>query len=157
LQAALNEVNEDIVTEIETFINHHPSEDGGIKLHAGFILTGPSGITSGGLFERLRRSITSENSQILVPLETSDCPNLKSCLKAIIRKGTDTTGSVENDNTTFESASGSRLMTFDLQLLQEFCMVKRTKRLVVAFLESEAFEASLLSELIILLQYAIVL
>jgi len=149
----LDKANIDVVDEVNSFVKKSSKHEDG-KLPAGFVITGPSGIASGHFINRMHTSVTSQDEQVLITLAASECPNLKTCLKVLIRKGVGEDNIPDqDDNATVNTFNGRRLLNFDLQLLDHHCKKQRLKEVIVAFRDSEAYAASLLSEIVIVLQY----
>lgn len=88
-------------------------------------------------------------------LTSSECPNLKTLLKNLIKK---VTSRVEQDDdedadrTSGSSRHGPKLLNYDLGHVQEWHKKTRTSRIVVALQDSEAFDVGLLVDTIDLLQ-----
>lgn len=149
----LDKANLEVAAKVDFFIRD-PSHHDINKVCAGFIVTGPSGVSGFNFFARLLASLAAERDRVMISLEASDCPNLKSCLKALIRKGVGGQNVRDDEDDSAVSAQDrSRLLNFDLQLLQQYCTQQEVSKVIVAFPDSEAYAASLLSDIITLLQY----
>lgn len=85
-------------------------------------------------------------------LTSSECPNLKTLLKNLIRKATSADDD-DGDEHVFTRRKGPRLLNYDLQLLFEWCKEQSPANVVVAFRDSEALEGSLLADAIQLMRY----
>lgn len=91
---------------------------------------------------------------MFVHLHSSDCPNLKAFLKALIRRGAHAGSLVEEDAADAPNhRSGMRLLNFDLHALEEYSKKQQLQRIVVAFSDSDSYDALLLSEILILLRW----
>jgi origin recognition complex subunit 3 len=102
----------------------------------------------------------------VVILQSGDAPNLKTALKKLIRNATNQGNGMEDDevNTAKHGVSplrysssdssltdqGRKLLNYDLQILHDHVKDHDFSKVVVAFQDSEAFESSLLAELIAL-------
>lgn len=86
-------------------------------------------------------------------LEAAECQNLRLLLKALIQKVTKTQN---NDEEGLQDSSNrpkvSRLLNYDLRLLQQWCQARGAGHVVVAFPEGEALDSNLLGTLISQLQ-----
>lgn len=89
-------------------------------------------------------------------LTSGECPNLKTLLKALIKK---VTSRVEDDDEdgmdgpSTSSRKGPKLLNYDLGHVQEWQKKNRKSSIVVAIQDSEAFDAGLLAEMVDLFQY----
>jgi origin recognition complex subunit 3 len=89
-------------------------------------------------------------------LTSSECPNLKTLLKNLIKKATLRPSDDDDDdpdNTTSSSRHGPKILDFDLNHLQEWQTKNRAERIVVTIQDSEAFGANMLDEMIDLFSY----
>lgn len=126
------------------------------EIPAGLIITGPSIASHAPFFEQLGRKIgASETKSRFVLLTANECPNLKTLLKTLIRKATSRTieGDEDDLNDFIISATGPKMLDYDLAILQQWMSKQRLEQVVIAVQDSEAFDAILLSELIELLRY----
>jgi origin recognition complex subunit 3 len=102
-------------------------------------------------------------------LRSGDSSNLKAILKKLIREARsqkpgldeDEELSLEQDVGSSESMGiplltdqGRKLLNYDLEILHGFVKTHGSQSAVVAFQDSEAFDTTLLVELIILFKYA---
>jgi len=146
------------------------------KVPTALITTGAGSISHDGLFELLDEAITaSGEEQIYIPIQATDAPNLKTLLKNINVKGCksghqqslhDDDGDNEGGErmvgvtTTMKKsdAKGPKLLNYDLEILRRECdgvaghEDGRSRRVVLALRDSEAFDASVLTDLFLVLQ-----
>ena len=117
------------------------------------IVAGPSIASHGPFFERLGRRVRDENSAYVV-LTSSECPNLKTLLKNLIKKVTLRVEDDDEEDANRPSASryGPKLLNYDLGHVHEWHKKTRASRIVVALQDSEAFDVGLLVDTIDLLQ-----
>lgn len=88
-------------------------------------------------------------------LTSGECPNLKTLLKALIKKATSRIGDDDEDDLDQPATSsrhGPKLLNYDLGHVQEWQKKSRVSSIVVAIQDSEAFDAGLLADTIDLLQ-----
>jgi origin recognition complex subunit 3 len=118
------------------------------------IVAGPSIASHGPFFERLGRRVKNESSAYIV-LTSSECPNLKTMLKNLIKK---VTSRVEDDDeedverSAASSRHGPKLLNYDLGHLQEWQKKNRAASIVVALQDSEAFDVGLLVDMVDIFQ-----
>jgi origin recognition complex subunit 3 len=150
------------------------------KLTAGFIITGPNIASQHLLFEQLAERLCAATRARFVRLRASEAPNLKAVLKKIIRDATARGDDGEEDADVEVSqgvsspleekrsqvdagadafVKGRKYLDYDLEALHVFLQQqqRQSRRVVVAFQDSEAFESGLLTDLIALFQYELLL
>lgn len=95
----------------------------------------------------------------MVTITSGDAINLKSALKKIIRDATNQDFVDENDedDDLFDREQhasndryrlGRKLLSYDLEILHKFVKAKACAKVIVAFQDSEAFDVSIISQLI---------
>lgn len=122
----------------------------------GLIVAGPSIASHGPFFERLGRKVKNDTCSTYVVLTSGESPNLKTLLKNLIKKVT--SHAEEDDEDDLErpatsSRHGPKLLNYDLGHVQEWRKKNRVSSIVVAFQDSEAFDAGLLADIVDLFQY----
>jgi origin recognition complex subunit 3 len=121
----------------------------------GLIVAGPSIASHGPFFARLGQRIRTETKSAYVILTSGESPNLKALLKNLIKKVTslmDDDDDEDMDRPSTSSRHGPKLLNYDLSHIQEWRKKNRVSSLVVAFQDSEAFDAGLLADVVDLLQ-----
>ena len=84
-------------------------------------------------------------------LQSGDAPNLKTTLKKLIRNVTNQQEGLDDEEVQVANKSQSRkLLNYDLQILHDYVAQQGSTKVVVAFQDSEAFDSSLLAELVAL-------
>ncbi|EEP76636.1 predicted protein [Uncinocarpus reesii 1704] len=104
-----------------------------------------------GLLDRLRSAMRADGTAQVAILEAGDATNLKTVLKSLIR-GVLADGTVEEfggDPT--PRPLGPKLLPYDLELLHGYVQQNIDQKIVVAFKDSEAFDCTVLNDLISLL------
>jgi origin recognition complex subunit 3 len=126
-----------------------------LAIPTGLIVAGPSIASHGPFFERLGKSVRQDTGSAYVVLTSGESPNLKTLLKTLIKK---ITSRVEDDDEddldrpTTSSRYGPKLLNYDLGHVQEWRRKNRVSSIVVAFQDSEAFDANLLADVVDLFQ-----
>jgi origin recognition complex subunit 3 len=133
------------------------------RVPTGFIVTGPNISSHSLLFKQLSARLKTEINGPIVVLRSSDASNLKGVLKHLIRDATnqrpgddDEEGlSAEQDvcNHSISQRSaltlqGWKLLNYDLEILHAYVKAHGSQSVVIAFQDSEAFDSSLISELV---------
>jgi origin recognition complex subunit 3 len=153
LEGADNAVQQKIVDFVST-TSSYPDEPK-FAIPTGLIIAGPSIASHGPFFERLGRKIRDETNGAYVVLTSGECPNLKTLLKNLIKKVTSHAEEDDDDDMdrpTTSSRHGPKLLNYDLGHVQEWRKKNRVASIVVAFQDSEAFDAGLLADIIDLFQ-----
>jgi origin recognition complex subunit 3 len=147
IQSVLDEANSLTLNEITRFLEAQdlPSESGTIP--SAFVLAGPDTTSHASFFKQLATRINNNSKQILVSLDASQCPNLKTLLKSLIQKIT------SQDEEEISDEYGTRLLDYDLQIAQIWLQDKGKNVMAVAIENSESFQSHLLSEMIDLFRY----
>jgi origin recognition complex subunit 3 len=116
------------------------------------VVAGPSIASHGPFFARLGQRIKADTNSAYAVLTSGECPNLKTLLKVVIKK---ITSRVEDDDNeeeisrpTTSSRRGPKVLDFDLEHVQQWQKKHRVQSIVVAVQDSEAFDTSVLIELI---------
>ncbi|EUC36655.1 hypothetical protein COCCADRAFT_2309 [Bipolaris zeicola 26-R-13] len=141
--------------KIANFISTASSspDEAKFAIPTALIVAGPSIASHGPFFERLGRRVRDENSAYVV-LTSSECPNLKTLLKNLIKKVTLRVDDDDEDDVNRPSASsryGPKLLNYDLAHVQEWHKKTRTSSIVIALQDSEAFDVGLLVDMVDLL------
>uniref|UniRef100_A0A0D2X8G7 Uncharacterized protein n=1 Tax=Fusarium oxysporum (strain Fo5176) TaxID=660025 RepID=A0A0D2X8G7_FUSOF len=97
------------------------------------------------LFQQLSETLQQTTSSKFVGLRSSEASTLKATLKKIIRDVTAKASTDEDDD-----LEGRRYLDYDLEALYAFIKPQNVEHVFVAFQDSEGFDSSLLSDLIIL-------
>jgi origin recognition complex subunit 3 len=121
----------------------------------GLIVAGPSIASHGPFFARLGQKIKTDTNSTYIVLTSGESTNLKTLLKNLIKK---VTSHVEDDEDedlnrpTTSSRHGPKLLNYDLGHVQEWRKKNQVSSIVVAFQDSEAFDASLVADVVDLFQ-----
>ncbi|KAK8226057.1 origin recognition complex subunit [Phyllosticta capitalensis] len=134
--------------EITTFIKDSDfSPDQGSRIPAGLVVAGPAIASHAQFFDSLAERVSNETESVFVSLKSTECPNLKTLLKNVIRKAT-AAEEDDGDEHVVTRRKGPKLLNYDLQLLYEWCQDQQPKHVVVTFQDSEAFDGPLLADTI---------
>ena len=121
----------------------------------GIISGGPDLSSQGILFKQLAAVILNAHKSIsFVSLSSRDASNLKNLLKVLIQRATSRSGDADEDeDELLLHRKERRLLNYDLQILRDWSEERRITKLVVAFEDSEAFDAALLAEVVDVFRY----
>ncbi|KAF2970897.1 hypothetical protein GQX73_g2681 [Xylaria multiplex] len=152
IHSILRETNQSTLQEVASFLQNAPDHTPASKIPSAFIITGPNIASQGLLFEQLSETLQNEASARVVRLRSGDASNLRAVLRKIIHDIVlrDSTDGDEFDLTT--SKDGRKFLNYDLEALHTHLgLIPRHNLVIIAFQDSEAFDSSLLSDLISLL------
>jgi origin recognition complex subunit 3 len=102
------------------------------------------------LFEQFKTRICDDDQAgPVVVLTSKDALNLKGTLKKLIKDATESDeGRDDEEDELIVGKRGSKLLNYDLQILQNWCVLHPEKKVVIAVQDTEAFDNHLLSDLI---------
>jgi origin recognition complex subunit 3 len=155
-RSVIDEVIEDshsnTLTEVIQFLDHTSSLREDSKIPCGFILGELDSTVHALFFQQLAEHVPRQSRSIFVELKSSECTNLKALLKTLIRKANPSNEDSDHEFANGQSfGHGRKLVDYDLHILHDCVRKNDIGQLVVSFLDSEAFEASILAEAIELL------
>jgi len=149
IQDVLREANRQTLEEVDSFLKAAEERDGA-KIPAGFIITGPNIASQDLLFEQLAEALCKGGERAAcVRLRSTEAPNLKATLKKIIRDASSARDVREGDDADVSvGRDGRKYLDYDLEALNVSLQMQPSRRVVVAFQDSEAFDNALLTDLI---------
>lgn len=126
------------------------------KIPTALILAGPNIASHTPLFEQLASRIRDEDrTGPVVVLTSKDATNLKSTLKKLIKDATQQEeGMDDEDDEVTVGRKGTKLLNYDLQILQNWCKLHEGQKIIIAVQDTEAFDSNVLSDLISLFRFA---
>ncbi|KAH6666636.1 origin recognition complex subunit 3 N-terminus-domain-containing protein [Halenospora varia] len=146
IQSLLNEANEGAFAEVTSFVNGTTGAENDKRVPACFIVTGPNIASQDTLFQQLSGRLKEEIDGSVVTLRSGDATNLKAVLKQVIRDATNQ--KFEEDELSDHIQDNRKLLNYDLEILHNFVKKHESQKVVVAIQDSEAFETSLIMDLI---------
>ncbi|KAF5675026.1 origin recognition complex subunit 3 [Fusarium heterosporum] len=150
IEGILKTSNLETLHEVGDFINEAVA-DSGDRIPSAFIITGPNIASQDLLFQQFSETLQQTTPSKFVGLRSSEATTLKATLKKIIRDVTAKVSNDEDDDLEMEdSREGRRYLDYDLEALHAFIKPQNCEHVFVAFQDSEGFDSSLLSDLIIL-------
>ncbi|KAL2065095.1 hypothetical protein VTL71DRAFT_4235 [Oculimacula yallundae] len=148
IQSILSEANEGTLAEVTSFVSGHGLVRQTEKVPTGFVVTGPNITSQGLLFNQLAAHLKSQIDGPVVTLRSGDASNLKAVLKQLIRDATNQKSSMDDDEDISSHKDGRKLLNYDLEILHGHVESHESQAVVVAFQDSEAFDTSLMADLI---------
>lgn len=124
------------------------------KIPTALILTGPNIASHTPLFEQLASRIRDEEKiGPVATLTSKDATNLRSILKKLIRDTTQQDEGIDDEEEEIVGRKGSKLLNYDLQILQNWCKLHEGQKIVIAIQDTEAFDGTILSDLVSLFRF----
>lgn len=114
------------------------------KIPTGLVVGGPSASFYSGIAEAVFQHVKTVEEAMVIHLDSTQAPNLKSVLKLINRQAADQSS---------KNGDANRYLNYDLQLLCDHVQATSIKKVVIFFTDSESFQENLLAELIDVLRY----
>ncbi|KAF2806592.1 uncharacterized protein BDZ99DRAFT_447958 [Mytilinidion resinicola] len=156
IQGAIDDADRSTLEKIAAFVSGvvpGPRRDRP-PIPTGLVITGPSIASHGPFFRRVSDKIIADTKSIFVPLNSAECPNLKTLLKTLIRKATSGLPIDEDDDELPPSGAhktGSKPLDYDLCLLLDWYSKTPVDKITIAIQDSEGFDDSIIVETIELL------
>ncbi|KAJ4416370.1 Origin recognition complex subunit 3 [Gnomoniopsis sp. IMI 355080] len=151
IQDVLKNSNRTTLDAVSSFVRDATLEASPDKIPAALIVTGPNIASQDLLFTQLGDAVQEEGW--FVRLRSTEAPNLKATLRKIIRDvmraGTAGVGDGEDEEVAV-GKDGRKYLNYDLEALYAHIKPHESKQVTIAFQDSEAFDTSLLSDLITL-------
>ncbi|KAL9020968.1 MAG: hypothetical protein Q9185_001795 [Variospora sp. 1 TL-2023] len=147
IQGLCSDAAIDTVHHVVDFINGSSSvgaQESGIP--SGLVTTGPSGSVFASIVASVTSQFKLERKISAVNIIPSQVSNLKAALKLINDRATDSGPDAEDDQHKHEKRRPR--LSYDLQILCDHVRSQSIDRVVLAFHDSEAFDGTLLSDLI---------
>jgi origin recognition complex subunit 3 len=158
IDEVIEESHSNTLTEVLQFLDNASNTREESKLPCGFILGELDSTVHALFFQQLAEHVSRQSRSIFVQLKSSECTNLKSLLKTLIRKASSSNEDSGNELTNRQSSEhGRKLLDYDVHILHDCIRKMGISQLVISFLDSEAFEAFVLAEVIELLRYVLLL
>ncbi|RMJ16921.1 hypothetical protein CDV36_003395 [Fusarium kuroshium] len=150
IEGILKTSNSETLDQVKAFVED-AKIDCGDRIPSAFIITGPNIASQDLLFQQLSDSLQQATPSKFVRLRSSEASTLKATLKKIIRDVTAKVSDEEDDDLHVgDGGNGRRYLDYDLEALHAFVNPQGCEHIFVAFQDSEGFDSSLLSDLIIL-------
>lgn len=144
--ALISDLDEAILNELTEFVSTRIFTNSDDRLQTAILLTGVESTVYEQTIEHLRHA--TRRSGVVANLQSHQCPNLQSSLKAIVK-------TVIVEHAGFDAyeehlSRHKRLLplNFDLELLELFANEQSISRIAISFSEVERFNGQMLNELI---------
>jgi len=132
----------EILEQITQFITSATPGKCSPKLPTGLIVTGSGGTLHSTFFDQIQKSVTIAAETVFVLLTAAEAPNLKTLLRTVIKKCTSPNEDSEAEDEALPRRRGPKLRND-----------RHVQKVIVSFQDTEAFDAGLLTDSIMLFQY----
>lgn len=154
-QAKLDKIahpfDEQLVGDILEWRSHKSTDQslyGREKLRTCILVSPPGTQTEfHKLWEGELRS-SNDQTEIVVHLQPSQCPNLQTSLKNVIKSAITSYKDIDEYSDFLTQHKALVPMNFDLELLQRYVKLHDVDRVLISIMEVEAFDTAILSELV---------
>ncbi|KAI1006129.1 hypothetical protein K3495_g2092 [Podosphaera aphanis] len=143
----LNAANEKSVEDIIGFL-YASAQLESTQIPTGFVTTGPNFASQELIFRQILNRLKPDTKNPVVTIRSADATNLKSVLKQIIRDAVTPIIDDDDNKAPILSEDGRKLLSYDLKILQNFVETYSTAVVTIVVQDSEAFDTSLLAELV---------
>ncbi|PWW78804.1 hypothetical protein C7212DRAFT_273164 [Tuber magnatum] len=149
-KAILDSFNSKTLDDVSAFVRDVAPEKFEGKIPTALVLAGPNIASHELLFEQLAQRIRNQDrTGPVVVLTSKDATNLKTALRKLIRDATQQDEGVDDEEEDIVRKS-TKLLNYDLQILQTWCESHGGQKVTIAVQDSEAFDSNVLSDLITL-------
>lgn len=145
------EPNNGFMEEVARFVRHAPKLEAEAKLPTGLVVVGKDAGAQQRLLQQWQSDTRTKSSEYLIQLDHNQAANITSALKSIIRSVI--ASSLGQDGYIAFLSKHKRLipMSYDLELLQRFTEEETVEKLVISVLDVEAFDISVLLDMMTML------
>ncbi|KAI9745251.1 MAG: hypothetical protein M1818_001530 [Claussenomyces sp. TS43310] len=151
IQEILRDSNEVTLKEVADFVDNSTSVEYNHRIPTCLIVTGPNIASQERLFSQLGDRLRSTTNGVVLSLRSGDAPNLKTALKKLIRDATNQSHDEgDEDYQKISQKDGRKFLNYDLRLLENHVISHGSCKVVIAFQDSEAFDSSLLTDILTL-------
>ncbi|KAF1814016.1 hypothetical protein P152DRAFT_465744 [Eremomyces bilateralis CBS 781.70] len=149
IDTILENKNQSVLDDVISFVSSSLEESATDQIPAAFVVAGAGVSSQKQFFKSLSDQLSHPKSYHLVSVSAGSSPNLKAFLKRII---TDVTSSADDyangDEVEVFSGRDVSLLNYDLRIMHDWAKRNEKECILVAFEDSEAFDSSLLSDII---------
>lgn len=142
------EPNKSSMEAIARFVRHAPISESEAKLPTALVVVGKDGGAQQRLLHQWQSDERTKSAEYLIQLDHNQAVNINSALKSIIRSVI--SSALGQDGYISFLSKHKRLipMNYDLELLQCFAKEKKIAKVVISVLDVEAFDISVLSDVL---------
>ncbi|KAI6249950.1 Origin recognition complex subunit 3 [Erysiphe necator] len=151
IREVLDSANRYVSDEISNFVQATRAKLDGQQIPTGFVITGPNISSQELLFRQISCRLKNDTCGPVALLRSTDVSSLKSILKQLIRDVLRQAYEKYEEYSSLEFENGRKLLNYDLKIIHNFAKRHEDAVITVIFQDSEAYDASLIAETIILL------
>ncbi|KAL8699426.1 MAG: hypothetical protein Q9224_001418 [Gallowayella concinna] len=147
IQALFDNTTSDTIDQVCNFVKNSSHTDSEALIPSALIVVGPSNSTYTNIVRSIETRLQPQVDFVVVNIVPSQVVNLKSVLKLINTHATGAAAIAEEDDGSRHEQHG-RLLNYDLQILYNHVQYHSTKKVILAFHDSETFDGALLNDII---------
>ena len=117
------------------------------------IIAGPDLASHSIIFRELSESLRSNCNSVLVAVRANESPNLKVVFKHIVAGITNCQTTDDDDEHVSLKSRGRKMLSYDLQIIQDWLKGRNIEKVVVALEDSEAFDNTLIADIVEILRH----
>ncbi|KAL8682151.1 MAG: hypothetical protein Q9186_001772 [Xanthomendoza sp. 1 TL-2023] len=152
IQALFDNTTSDTIDQVCNFVKNSSHTDSEALIPSALIVVGPSNSTYTNIVRSIETHLQPQVDFVVVNIVPSQVVNLKSVLKLINTHATGAAAIAEEDDGSRHEQHG-RLLNYDLQILYNHVQYHSTKKVILAFHDSETFDGALLNDIIEVIKF----
>ncbi|PNS20338.1 hypothetical protein CAC42_5788 [Sphaceloma murrayae] len=161
LQGTLDKLNSQAVLEVSDFIVNATTAGTDPKIDSAILITGPTLSSQGLLTSQIYHRVKKQTRSSFVSFSSTEATNLKAVLKKVnaVISSRDHLHDDDDDNDEdggdqdSSARRGMKLLNYDLRIAQQAVEDQGLTKVIVGFQDCEAFDGSLLSDIVELFSY----
>ncbi|KAF2155929.1 hypothetical protein K461DRAFT_221539 [Myriangium duriaei CBS 260.36] len=149
LQDSLLDLDRATVTRVTDFVLNSANSESGRVIDSAIIVTGPNLAQQAAITTQIQHAVRRETRSCFVSFNAGEATNIKAVLKRIntVALSADTVDDDEDgDEQITTGRRGTKLLNYDLRILQQAAEEQNLSKVVIAFQDCEAIDGTLLSD-----------
>ncbi|GAM82657.1 hypothetical protein ANO11243_006390 [Dothideomycetidae sp. 11243] len=149
LHNALNDLDKGAVNRVTDFILEGDTHGNDRVIESAILVTGPNLAQQAAITAQIQQTIRKETRSCFISFNAGECTNIKAVLKrvnAVALSSESLDDDEDGDDQITTSRRGTKLLNYDLRILQQVVEEQNFEKVVVAFQDCEAIDGSLLSD-----------
>ncbi|KAK5950976.1 Origin recognition complex subunit 3 [Knufia fluminis] len=143
-----HDVDEDSLVQLSSYLTDAAKTTHRDRLRTALLLTGLDGANYDAVLRRVSAASSRPSSNVLVSLQTRQCPNLQTALKNLIKGVIVEHSKVDVYNDFLAKHKRLLPLNFGLELLEQFCLDHSVSQITVSLSDAETFDSNVTNELI---------
>lgn len=137
------------MTRVTDFILDSNTSGDGPIIDSGILVTGPNLAQQAAITSQIHQAVRKATKSCFVSFTAAESTNIKAVLKRINTVAVSSEGfddDVDGDEQLITSKRGTKLLNYDLRILQQAVEEQNLVKVVIAFQDCEAIDGTLLSD-----------